>query len=324
MSLAICTLTSDGIVMTADSRQTYTNVAGAIRIGSDNGNKLFQLNERVGVAVAGLAFLLEDENTIKSIGWFIEQFKKSTLKDEKDLKKIAESLNSYVADKQIESLKIQIKGEVRVKGGSGLSFQSNRDKLPVKYSYRDSAGNSISEEKTIDLIQLIIAGIDKDGIGKAISTSTPNGIVAESNTIQCGALWIGQIDVLIRIINGYTPEIGALDFFSKADTTAQKAISKDLEKLAYNISWNTMTLQDAVDLCVLITKTTENVQRFSDGTALMPGGIPGVGGSIDIALITSEKGYLWLKQKEIKSEDASININDFKDLKVVEVVKPKS
>ena len=56
MSLAINTTTPEGIVLTADSRQSYRNRKGMARIGSDNASKLFQLNKRVGVAVTGLAF----------------------------------------------------------------------------------------------------------------------------------------------------------------------------------------------------------------------------------------------------------------------------
>ena len=68
MSLVINTATPEGIVLAADSRQSYRNRKGMARIGSDNASKLFQLNKRVGVAVTGLAFLPEDavpKNIIK-------------------------------------------------------------------------------------------------------------------------------------------------------------------------------------------------------------------------------------------------------------------
>ena len=61
MSLGINTTTPEGIVLAADSRQSYRNRKGMARIGSDNASKLFQLNKRIGVIVTGLAFLPEDE-----------------------------------------------------------------------------------------------------------------------------------------------------------------------------------------------------------------------------------------------------------------------
>jgi hypothetical protein len=58
-----------------------------------------------------------------------------------------------------------------------------------------------------------------------------------------------------------------------------------------------------------MTRTTASIQRFSDGTKLAPGGIPGVGGEIDLAVITPEKGFAWLKQKTLKSEDAELSLD---------------
>ena len=82
-----------------------------------------------------------------------------------------------------------------------------------------------------------------------------------------------------------------------------------MNKLEYVINWATITLQDAIDFCVLMTRTTESIQRFSDGTFLAPGGITGVGGEIDIAVITPEKGFAWLKKKKLKSEGAELSLD---------------
>lgn len=49
MTIAIGTLTSGGIVLSADSRQTYRNNAGIMRVGSDTVMKLFKLTDRIGV-----------------------------------------------------------------------------------------------------------------------------------------------------------------------------------------------------------------------------------------------------------------------------------
>ena len=77
MTLVISTITSSGIVLTADSRQTYKNNAGAIRIGSDSVMKLFKLTEFSGVAISGKAFLNEEDQPAKDVGYFINKFKKS-------------------------------------------------------------------------------------------------------------------------------------------------------------------------------------------------------------------------------------------------------
>ena len=75
MSLVINTTTPEGIVLAADSRQTYRNLKGMARIGSDNALKLFQINSRIGVGITGLAFL-EEDGVLKNLSKFIEEFKR--------------------------------------------------------------------------------------------------------------------------------------------------------------------------------------------------------------------------------------------------------
>ncbi len=160
---------------------------------------------------------------------------------------------------------------------------------------------------------MIVAGIDDDKVGRAYLVSVPKGITNEKDTNTCGALWAGQTDVLARIVKGYAPEIENLDFVKEAlaqPGAKQGEIGGQLNRLEYIINWDIITLQDAVDFCVLMTRTTENIQRFSDGTALAPGGIAGVGGGIDIAVITPEKGFLWLKKKKLKAENAELSLEE--------------
>jgi hypothetical protein len=52
-----------------------------------------------------------------------------------------------------------------------------------------------------------------------------------------------------------------------------------------------------------MTRITESVQRFSDGTITTPGGIAGVGGAIDIAKITPDDGFAWVRQKHLAVND---------------------
>jgi hypothetical protein len=59
-----------------------------------------------------------------------------------------------------------------------------------------------------------------------------------------------------------------------------------------------------------MTRTTESIQRFSDGTVISPGGVTGVGGEIDIAVITPENGFVWLKKKKLKSEGAELALDE--------------
>jgi hypothetical protein len=57
--------------------------------------------------------------------------------------------------------------------------------------------------------------------------------------------------------------------------------------------------------------STESIQRFS---LLTPGGITGVGGDIDIALITPEKGFVRFKTKVLRSEGISLSLDEEMDV----------
>ena len=71
MTLALNTLTSNGMILTADSRQTYRNSAGMVRIGSDSTTKIFKVTDMVGVAIAGKAFVPDPNGKLKNVGYFI-------------------------------------------------------------------------------------------------------------------------------------------------------------------------------------------------------------------------------------------------------------
>lgn len=305
MTLAITALTTSGIVLTADSRQTYRNIAGAIRIGSDSAMKLFRLTKTCGVAISGKAFLSENGIHIKDAGYFINEFTKTEKLEEQNTEDIAEKLNHYLSGiyvaREFESLKTNIKDGIDKLGGSDLEF-SEPDGNQITVTYIDRDGNAQSEIVWIDTINMIVAGIDMDKVGRAYSVSVPKGITNKRDTEICGALWVGQTDVLSRIVGGWAPEIAKLEFMKNGPIP----ILEELSKLEYNIGWGTITLQDAVDFCVLMTRTTESIQRFSDGTRLSPGGIPGVGGEIDIAIITPEKGFTWFKKKKLSSEGVEL------------------
>ena len=79
----------------------------------------------------------------------------------------------------------------------------------------------------------------------------------------------------------------------------QQEVEKQLNNLEYSINWGAMTLQDAIDFSVLAIETTSAIQRFSDGIKADPGDVPGVGGAIDVLVITPDKAE-WIQKKELK------------------------
>ena len=70
-----------------------------------------------------------------------------------------------------------------------------------------------------------------------------------------------------------------------------------------------MTLQDGIDFCTLMIQTTSAMQRFSDGINADPGDMPGVGGPIDVAVITPDSGFMWINKKKLKFGENEVEID---------------
>jgi hypothetical protein len=117
----------------------------------------------------------------------------------------------------------------------------------------------------------------------------------------------GKALLVSRIMKGYDPAGGNLPFVKDAFARDPVQTAADLAKLEYIVNWSTMTLQDAIDFNVLITRTTESIQRFSDGTVLNPGGITGVGGDINVAALLPDGGFTWIRKKQLDVEGSAMS-----------------
>src|SRR5260370_33615283 len=97
-------------------------------IGSESAMKLFQLNKKAAVVIAGRGFLPDDRGVIKSTGWYINEFKQKYLSPELSTKQIAESLNEHLdgifVEKAVKALEDQIRTEIIRQGGSDVEFKA--------------------------------------------------------------------------------------------------------------------------------------------------------------------------------------------------------
>lgn len=321
MSLAINTTTPEGLVLAADSRQSYRNRKGMARIGSDNASKVFEINHRVGAAVTGLAFLPE-EGVPKNISKFIEQFKQRSEVAGFDVKEAAVALHAlfdekYDWRKQLEKLPETIKEDLAKQGLELLEVE--KGKYSVKFKLKDKEGNGKTGTVGVDRIDVLVAGYNKDGSHEAYTVRIPGEVEKKRDSkekeMEYGASWIGQIDVVSRIVLGWDGRIGNIKFVQEAESKySQAEINKQLRNLEYSIQWGTMTLQDAIDFCVLMIQTTSAIQRFSDGIVADPGEVPGVGGPVDVAVITPKKGFVWITKKNLKGGENEVNLDEAPDL----------
>jgi len=313
MSLVINTTTPEGIVIAADSRQSYRNRKGFSRIGSDTAKKLFKINNRVGVALTGLAFI-EKNGVLKNVSTIIDDFIENKNEELNGLsvKEITQELynafsQSYDIDKQFIDLKAKIVADLQKEGCRDISFSKKNNILSFNFETPD--GKKQSSIANIEQINFLVAGFNTDNSHEVYICYLPGEIQNKRNSKkrgkEYGASWLGQTDLVTRIILGFDPRIGNLEFIRKIDP---KIVSAQLRHLEYSIQWGTMTLQDGVDFSDLMIRTTSAIQRFSDGIAAEPGDIPGVGGEVDIAVITKKYGFKWINKKSIIYQDNKIDI----------------
>lgn len=315
MSLGINTTTPEGIVLAADSRQSYRNQKGMSRIGSDSASKVFKIGDRAGLVVAGIAFL--NENGIhKNISRFIEDFKKNLNTNDLAIKEIAEKLHEYFEEKykykeQLDQLPNQIQADLERQGFKIIEIK--KEKNHVKFKFTDTNGIQREGIAPVDQLQFMLAGFNKDGSHQVCMIYVPGEVETNRDSgergKEYGASWIGQTDVISRIVLGFDPRIGNLPLVQKAALGDPTNLQNQLRSLEYIIQWGTMTLQDGIDFSVLAIETTTAIQRFSDGIAADPGDMPGVGGQIDVAVITPEDGFTWIAKKNLKIKNQEINLD---------------
>lgn len=314
MSLAIVTTTNEGNILAADSMETYRNAIGDTREGSMTRMKLFQLNQRVGAVACGLAFL---EN--KNIHQQILLFKKDHDLEKMPVKEIVENLYDYFFEKYqkyIQSAAEKRKQEYEKRGKEEVSTSIELECITV--DYKDPQGKG-EEKYYMPIMEFLVAGHDLDGTNHVFKIVIPdprekNGIVEKSSGEQSGATWIGQTDVLVRIIRGWSPQLKRSRHIQEMPDKRREEFFKEMDDQEYLINWGTMTFQDAMEFATLAIKTTESIQRMTDGTWQMPGASPGVGGPIDIAVVTPEKGFVWVQKKKINASENVLDLDALPDI----------
>lgn len=168
------------------------------------------------------------------------------------------------------------------------------DFFEKQYEKHIQAGYDKPVQKNATAFGFIIGGYDKDKVGKLYACLFPGKEIQDKATTSLpGATWQGQIDIITRLIKGWDPRLNR----SKLTPDLQK----ELDGEEYIIYFNRMNLQDAIDFSIFLVRTTIEMQRFSDGIFDVPGDLAGVGGFIDVCLITS-KEFKWVQKKEFRGE----------------------
>jgi hypothetical protein len=268
MSLCISVVTPEGIVVAGESRQTQV-IGGVNRVGSDSATKVFSVSDSVLAACAGWAFLQPQGSTVaKNISSLIEDFKPS--------------IPTGAATQDIAVLLWE-------------HFNTLYREHVAQFPTQAVATGDIA-------INFIVAGYDPGtSQGTLFHVNIPStvapGAPSRSTNLAPGPWWIGQTDVVARIINGYDPRVMNFPFVQAANQNNAALIL--LNGMSYAVFYGTMTIQDAIDFAVAMIQVTIIIQRFTAGINTQPGAVAGVGGPIDIAVVQPGKEIKWISKKEL-------------------------
>ncbi len=110
-----------------------------------------------------------------------------------------------------------------------------------------------------------------------------------------GISWGGQLEIASRLIHGFDPGIkNVLESMDEIDKNlTERIIKKFRESFEISIPYQILPLQDCIDLAHFMIQTTIIGQSLSIG-------LRGVGGPIDVAVITKTGGVRYIQQKNLK------------------------
>lgn len=155
-------------------------------------------------------------------------------------------------------------------------------------------------------INFMIAGYDSptsegELYSVEIPSTTPPTTPVRSTNSNSGPWWMGQTEVVARIVKGYDFRAHDFPFF---DTAMQDPANKDqMGGLEHFLFANLMTIQDAIDFAVEMIRITITVQRFIAGTVNeitgKKGSVAGVGGPIDVVVVRPRAENLWVARKAL-------------------------
>jgi len=149
-------------------------------------------------------------------------------------------------------------------------------------------------------ITFVVAGFnDREPYGEVYLMEIPHSptpLRQHPLPTSFGITWGGQREIVDRLIRGYDERVIGIaqEYLQLNETQVQEMISR-FGPLNMPIPIQFLPLQDCIDLAIFFIRTTIEAQRLTVG-------VRGVGGAIDIAIITGRDGFRFIQQKEPRGE----------------------
>ena len=128
--------------------------------------------------------------------------------------------------------------------------------------------------------------------------SRPTPVEWHSGIGQFGLVWGGQREYADRLIHGFDGRLPdfAKDFLSLDDPKREELRQHLQRQLQAPVPFAFLPLQDCVDFAIFLIRTTITMQHWIMG-------LRGVGGAIDVAVITQTDGFMDIQKKKIAGEE---------------------
>lgn len=150
-------------------------------------------------------------------------------------------------------------------------------------------------------MSFIVAGFDENApYGSVYQINIPNQPnPVEQSPNDFGITLGGMPEHTIRLVQGYDPRVIEIARQVLRPPMNQiEAFKTALAQLNLGIPYAVLPLQDCIDLAIFLMKTTMSAQSLSIG-------LRGVGGTIDVAVITRREGLRIIQQKQLAGEKRS-------------------
>lgn len=144
----------------------------------------------------------------------------------------------------------------------------------------------------------VVGGFDENApYGCVHLFNIPNRPVPQERSPNSfGITFGGQHEHTARLIKGYDPMVVEMVKQIFQPTPEKLAeFNAALAQLNVGIPYAVLPLQDCIDLAIFLMKTTISAQNLTIG-------VRGVGGSIDVAVITRREGIQIIQQKKLVGE----------------------
>jgi len=114
---------------------------------------------------------------------------------------------------------------------------------------------------------------------------------------EFGLVWGGQKEYADRLITGFDGNLPTLakEYFRLDDKKTEELRKHLQSRLQAPIPFQFLPLQDCVDLAIFLVRSTIVMQHWIIG-------VRGVGGAIDVAVITQTNGFRHIQEKTIRGE----------------------